>query len=885
MANQVDITGEISEQRSGWLSSLALTRADNAFDTELQGAKVRRAATLWPIAFYAQLVALTLALAPLLLSHAYDRLAMSSIPAGMIAAISIAVSMLFSASAFRRMRPDRQVKFLLPATAMLGASVAWLGWLVGTAPAAGFEAIGIVAVAAAAAITVICLLSAPALMLGFAAAAILAGSIVLANPAIAIIGIATLACLWAVALVLARYDRQIADKLQREDSDSRRATRLIAEFEANGQGWFWETDRAGKLVYLSDKLAGLFERKPGDLRGEPFAALIQSEGSVQDGERTLGYHLSARSAFRDVNVRAAVEGDDRWWSISGRPIVDSIGQFRGFSGTGADLTDKRRSDEEAARLARYDELTGLANRQQMRLALDNALHAVRGKDHKPVSLFLLDLDRFKTVNDTMGHPVGDELLKQVAQRLFRSVGDRGMVGRLGGDEFQIVFPEFANRDVLGERAREIIAALSRPYQVDGVTLTIGCSIGIVTAPEDGSDSDALVRNSDLALYAAKDDGRGVFRFYEDHMHTGAKKRKRLEDDLRHALDKGELHLTYQPVVSTADAHIVGYEALIRWNHPSHGAISPTDFIPVAEDIRLIEQIGEWVLRTACHAAAQWPANVRVAVNVSPIQFANPSLPATVASALSRSGLAPDRLELEITEGVFLDEGADTDRMFKALKGLGVRLALDDFGTGYSSLGYLKSAPFDKIKIDQSFIRGAAVPGNRNAALVKAIVSLAETLYMETTAEGVEIEDEIELVRDLGCSHIQGYIYGKPMLDQEVHRQLADSEGKATASGYKASRSPRSRMLRSAMVDIGGDAHKVRIRDISATGAMIEGLQGAEADSDILIEILENQMFPAKVKWSDRDRVGIEFARGFDLERLADSPHVEVRAAPAKALGG
>lgn len=355
------------------------------------------------------------------------------------------------------------------------------------------------------------------------------------------------------------------------------------------------------------------------------------------------------------------------------------------------------------------------------------------------------------------------------------------------------------------------------------------------------------------------------------MHAGAKQRKRLEDDLRNALTNDELHIAYQPQVSTTSEKIVGYEALIRWNHPSRGAISPADFVPVAEDIRLIEQIGEWVLRKACIEAAQWPGQIRVAVNVSAIQFANPNFPKVVTNALAAAGLPPERLELEITESVFIDGGEDTDRMFKTLKRIGIRLALDDFGTGYSALGYLKTAPFDKIKIDQSFIRGAAVVGNRNAAIIKAIVSLAETLYMETTAEGVEMKDEIALVKQLGCSHIQGYIYGKPMPHAEVLNQLGDGSGTASAKGHQASRSPRKTLLRSARIESGGRNRNALIRNISATGAMLEGVETMEEGTDLLIEMLEGQMFKSTVRWSEKERVGIEFARNFDLERLNAAP--------------
>ncbi|MDE0878834.1 MAG: EAL domain-containing protein [Sphingomonas bacterium] len=352
------------------------------------------------------------------------------------------------------------------------------------------------------------------------------------------------------------------------------------------------------------------------------------------------------------------------------------------------------------------------------------------------------------------------------------------------------------------------------------------------------------------------------------MLEGARNRKRLEDDIRTAIIEGGFHLAYQGIVSTTTEEIVGYEALLRWHHATRGPISPEDFIPVAEECGLIEALGEWTLRTACHEAAGWPRKVRVAVNVSPIQFANPAFPAIVASTLAGSQLEPDRLELEITEGVFLNDSSSTDQMFRSLKGLGVRLALDDFGTGYSSLGYLRTAPFDKIKIDQSFVRGAARPGNRNAALIKTIVTLADTLGMETTAEGVEIQDEIDLIRTLGCSHIQGYIYSKPALAEAVRAELgAGVEIKPV--GHKFSRAPRLKMLRSATLSIGASSGDVRIRNISTSGAMIDGvaLDPRAIGTEVLIELVEHEMFEARIAWAKDGRAGLSFACNFDLERL------------------
>ncbi|SFS12645.1 EAL domain-containing protein [Sphingomonas jatrophae] len=656
---------------------------------------------------------------------------------------------------------------------------------------------------------------------------------------------------------------QLAEDPEREQG--RLAQVLVREFEDQGSGWFWQTDRDGSITYLSAKVARIVADGPAI--GLTLARLFQSQSGAAQSERTLNFHLSSRTSFTDLSVRTAAQPEERWWSMSGRPMFDDLGNFQGFVGSGSDLTEKRRAQAEITRLALFDGLTGLANRQRMRSTLDQALAHSR-LSYRATALMLLDLDRFKAVNDTLGHQTGDALLQQVATRLQRCVGEAGLVGRLGGDEFQVLLSGDVGRDRLTALAGTIIEALSQAYLLSGSSISIGCSIGIAVAPHDGDDSDVLIRNADLALYAAKADGRGVHRFYRPEMLAGAQSRRQLEDDLRVALREDQLYVAYQPVVSLKQGRIAGYEALLRWNHPERGLVSPAEFIPVAEDCGLIEALGEWVLRTAVAEAANWPAGVRVAVNVSPIQFANPALPALVTSALAAAGLPSDRLELEITESVFLNDGAASEEMFRRLKSLGVRLALDDFGTGYSSLGYLRTAPFDKIKIDQSFVRGAAEPGSRNAAIIQAIVTLADTLGMETTAEGVELQDEIELIRKLGCSHIQGYVYGRAVPAAEVRAQLGQSEAPAP-SGHKISRRPRLKVLRRARVQIGNRTSEVRIRNLSATGAMIDGIDFAvpEPGTQLLIELSDDKMIAATLRWCRGGQAGLEFAELINLELL------------------
>ncbi|MDZ7280847.1 EAL domain-containing protein [Sphingomonas sanguinis] len=641
------------------------------------------------------------------------------------------------------------------------------------------------------------------------------------------------------------------------------AVKMIAEFEEHGTGWFWETDRHGRLTYLSDKVSRDLAASGIDSRGQLLTELFQMDPSAPGTERTLSFHMASRTSFSDYTVCAVVADgtvSERWWSISGRPILDSIGRFRGFIGSGSDLTEKRRSEAEITRLALFDSLTGLANRQRMTLSLDKTLQQ-SVNPWRPTALFLMDLDRFKAVNDTLGHQAGDLLLQQVARRLERVVGDVGLVGRLGGDEFQILLPGIDARNRLAALADGIIAALSRPYDIQGNEVTIGCSIGIAIAPHDGEDSQTLIRNADLGLYAAKGDGRGVHRFYAEAMLEGARNRKRMEEDLRLALTQGQLRLVYQPIVSTRDAMIVGYEALLRWHHPEQGNIPPSQFIPVAEDCGLIEQIGEWVMRTACVEAAGWPQAARVAVNVSSIQFAKPHLTALVAQALADSGLPASRLELEITESVFLNDNQESHRQFAALKALGIRLALDDFGTGYSSLGYLRHAPFDKIKIDQSFVRGAGHTGSRNAAIIRAIVTMADTLGMETTAEGVEIQDEIEMIRSLGCSHIQGFVYGKPMEAVDVPQSMLEHDGHAEPVGLKSLRPPRVKTLRAAQILSNDATIDVRIRDMSTAGVMIEGLPPAYVvgGAAVGIRIGGDAAIRCYIRWEREGRVGLAFA--------------------------
>jgi len=647
---------------------------------------------------------------------------------------------------------------------------------------------------------------------------------------------------------------------------AKKALNFVDEFENSGRGWFWETDSLGTLSYVSQQLAEDFHCDPEALLGRQFTDLLSVDHASESSEerKTLGFHLSARFPFSDVVVRPASE-EDVHWSLSGNPIFDDRGRFLGFRGIGTDLTEQRKSEREITRLARFDSLTGLPNRAMMRQTLDEALRNASIRQ-KGCTLFMIDLDRFKNVNDTLGHPIGDALLRQVADRLKSVMGNHGQVGRLGGDEFQAVLPGTVDIGLLESLARTLIEQVSRTYQIEGHKVMIGASVGIAIGDPGRASADALVRNADLALYAAKAAGRGKHCFYEAAMHSEAAERQLLENDLRQAIERGELSVHYQPIVRTAGEEISGFEALCRWQHPTRGSISPAKFVPLAEEAGLIGKIGEWVLRTALEEAARWPNHVLVAVNLSPLQFNDPHVSEIVAKHLAETGVSPERLELEITEGVFLAEGDSTDETFAKLKKIGVRLSLDDFGTGYSSLGYLKKAPFDKIKIDQSFVRGAASATNRNAAIIRAIVTLAETLGMDSCAEGVETHDDLQLIRELGVSMVQGFIFGKPS-EASIARELANSVT-VEAEGYACTREPRHRLMRRAMTCIDGAMVEVKLRNISSMGAMVDCNLPVAPGTELAIDIVGVGPVRGVVRWAQAGRFGVQFGQVFDLTRLA-----------------
>ncbi|MEO6432678.1 MAG: EAL domain-containing protein [Sphingomicrobium sp.] len=791
-----------------------------------------------------------------------------------ILALLLVLALDFAAAAMIHVRDRFDLE---PATVVRGLSIyllasgaAWgtFGACTGMHGVMGSQSMVVTAMFGGVAASAVAAIGAPPLSIAAALVAAAIAAMFTSGPFITT-GVALLS-LMMIAYSVAGARGQIAHgrKRLKLEAAARKAQNFVDEFEASGRGWFWETNAEGTLSYVSHQLADDFECAPEELLGRRFTDLLSVDHVSPQGleeRKTLGFHLSARFPFSDVVVRPA-SAEDVHWSLSGNPSFDERGRFLGFRGIGTDLTEQRRSEQEITRLARFDSLTGLPNRAMMRQTLEEALRNAAHR-RKGCALFLIDLDRFKAVNDTLGHPVGDALLRLVAERLKSVMGVNGQVGRLGGDEFEAVLPGVTDVGLLESLARTLIEQVSRPYSIEGHKVQIGASVGIEIGDPGKSCADAIVRNADLALYAAKAAGRGKHKFFEASMHSEAAERQMLEHDLRQALERNELSVAYQPIVHSAGEEISGFEALARWNHPTRGKVSPDKFIPLAEETGLIGPIGEWVLKTALADAATWPDHIRISVNLSPLQFNDPGVIPMIANHLKDSGIRANRLELEITEGVFLAEGEDTDETFARLKNLGVRLALDDFGTGYSSLGYLKKAPFDKIKIDQSFVRGAAASAtNRNSAIIRAIVTLADTLGMDSCAEGVETHDDLELMRDLGVSMIQGYIFGRPE-SAEVASELAN-RSVVEAHGFQCIREPRHRLMRRAVTAIAGDPMEVRLSNISSMGAMVECPIGVSPGLELAIDIIGVGPVRAVVRWASSGKFGVQFVETFDLARLA-----------------
>lgn len=558
--------------------------------------------------------------------------------------------------------------------------------------------------------------------------------------------------------------------------DLRQRQRLVAQLEQQNVRFHAALSNMcqGLCMFDADENLVIANERYGEMYGlsrdiitpgTPFRKILEARIAMGAyvGSEPEKYIRERVAAVRErvSSTKIQTLSDGRVLAISHQPMSDG-----GWVATHQDITDQRRSEAKIAHMALHDALTDLPNRTLLNERLEQGLaYARRGEI---VATHLLDLDHFKNVNDTLGHAVGDKLLQLVSQRLSSLVRETDTVARMGGDEFAIVQTALEQPADAATLANRIIDAISAPYDIDGHQVTIGTSVGIAIGPNDGTDPDQLMRNADLALYRGKSEGRGIYRFFEPGMDSQLKARRALECDLRAALTEGQFILYYQPVINLERNDITGFEALIRWQHPERGLVPPNDFIPLAEEIGLIVRIGEWALRQACATVAKWPGDASVSVNISPAQFRSPGLVQAVLIALADSGLPAQRLELEITETVLLEDSEQTLSTLHRLRDLGVRIAMDDFGTGYSSLSYLQSFPFDRIKIDRSFVKDiTSASGSLN--IVRAVAAMARGLGMAATAEGVETQEQLETVRSEGCTEMQGFLFSKPRPQHEIEK--------------------------------------------------------------------------------------------------------------------
>ncbi len=560
----------------------------------------------------------------------------------------------------------------------------------------------------------------------------------------------------ALALVAVASERRATGQLRarREaDRQSQMVALLLRDFEDHSAEAFWEIGRDGCLTHVSPRLVSLLGQATGSLQHVPLPALLQ-QASADAAER-LRAALDRGRPFHELRLPVPDGTARRWWSLSGKPLFDEAGQAQGWRGVIADVTAQEEAQQRLHHLAHYDSLTGLANRLSLREALQQRLAA-----HEPGALLSVDLDHFKAVNDSLGHSTGDAVLKIVAARLAAAVRPGDLVARLGGDEFAVLMPATARGEEALAVAERVAAALNEPCRSGDRTLRVGASVGVVLLQHHGHGVDELLGHADLALYHAKDAGRGRCVLYDVELGERSRRRSALEQGLRAAVAGGELELHWQPQVDIQAWRIVGAEALLRWRHPTLGMVSPAEFIGVAEQTGVIAAIGDWVLEQACRAGAQHLPGLTVSVNVSPAQLRDGAFADRVREVLLASRLEPSRLELEITESIFLDDvdGAIDGR--QSLRRLGVRIALDDFGTGYSSLAYLRRFPFDTLKIDRAFVSELLL--RRDAqAIVRMIAELAVQLGMRTIAEGVETEAQLAVVADAGCHDVQGYVVSRP----------------------------------------------------------------------------------------------------------------------------
>jgi diguanylate cyclase (GGDEF)-like protein len=558
---------------------------------------------------------------------------------------------------------------------------------------------------------------------------------------------------------------------------------LLHDFEAHASDALWEADAEGRFSHVSQRLSDMLGVPVMHLVGRRLDEVFDDGAAAADdsielngdaADATLRQRLKTGRPFHDLVLSfgtRSVGGDARsgWVQLAAKPLADVRGQHSGWRGVASNITVEHEAQLHVTKLAFMDSVTGLANRHSFQIRLGQMV-AQEGAA-RACAVICMDLDGFKTVNDALGHDIGDGLLRSVAERLSALLLPRDVFARIGGDEFGFILDGVGTEEEAAGRAALLLQALRAPLEVKGASVPIGASLGVALVPQDGHSADLVMKNADLALYAAKGAGRGQYRFYQAQMGSRVHRRLQVERALREALQKDQLSLAFQPQLDLATGELSGFEALLRWHHPELGHVSPADFVPVAEDAGLIIEIGAWVLRRACAEASGWRRPLRVAVNLSPLQIMAQDLQAEVQQALQSSGLPARRLELEVTESVLLNETPATLAQLHGIHQLGARIALDDFGTGYSSMAYLRRFPFDKLKIDRAFV-GELVDRSDARAIVRAMLELGSALRMETVAEGVETLEELQVLRWLGCGAAQGYLVARPMPAADVAAFIA-----------------------------------------------------------------------------------------------------------------
>ena len=585
-------------------------------------------------------------------------------------------------------------------------------------------------------------------------------------PLLALIALYMLALMVAIGIQERHFVAACEDELRRRDSEQT-VSMLLNDHEAQAADWLWTISADGTLVDVSERLAQMLGLAPEAARSLSLLSLIEPG---RERDRIAGF-IAAKVAFRDQPVPVEIDGRRRVWRISGHSRPD--GQM---TGVGRDVTDQQEVEERVRAMAYVDPLTGLANRHLFNQRLRDLLSAETG-GAKPVALLYLDLDDFKAVNDIQGHIFGDSLLREMGARLRRHSRESDLVARLGGDEFAVIVETGAGDGMLIERAHRLLAAAREPFLIEGQTARVSTSVGIARSDVGSSsrcDASELMRRVDLALYAAKAKGRDGMAIFDEALDRKARERRVLELELRDAIARDELVLHYQPIIALISGATIGYEALVRWQHPARGLMLPDQFLAIAEETGLIISLGDWVIRRALAEVGEWSGDFRLALNLSPSQIHNPLLIATVERALAASGFAASRLEFEITEHVLLKDAEAGGAMLARLRALGAEIALDDFGTGYSSLSYLRRFRFDRVKIDRTFVRDIAT-SDEARAIVSAVTRLAEALGMRTTAEGVEQPEQLDMLRKLGCDEAQGFLILEPVEAQHIQaaRMLGD----------------------------------------------------------------------------------------------------------------